>query len=111
MCDCSIHCTWLKYFTELVEEISCTECIKTNLKNSNKCVKHFDLYCEKCDQNKYEKHENSDECSWYKYFIELLDEINCVNCIKVNVQKSTNKRKHFDYYCIECRDVRMFTKY
>ena len=114
MSDCSIHCTWLEYFTELLEEISCIDCIKTNMKYSNKCVKHFDLYCEKCAKYHYAKPPISDEpiqCSWYKYFLEILDEINCVNCIKVNVQKSTKKGKHLDYYCIDCHEVRKLTKY
>ena len=58
MCDCSIHCTWLKYFTELVEEINCIDCIKVNLKKSNNIGKHFDLYCEKCKRIKEEKLQN-----------------------------------------------------
>ena len=74
------------------------------MKYSNKCVKHFDLYCEKCAKYHSVKPPISDEpiqCSWYKYFIELLDEINCVDCIKVNIVKSSEKRKHLDYYCME----------
>ena len=55
--------------------------------------------------------DESIQCSWYKYFIELLDEIKCVNCIKVNVKKSSEKRKHLDYYCLECREIRKYTKY
>ena len=95
MCDCSIHCTWLTHFSELLDVFNCVNCIKTNMKYSDKCVKHFDLYCENCDPNN-KNHEDSDECSWYKYYIELLDEIKCVNCIKVNVQKET-KERIYDY--------------
>ena len=108
MCDCSFLCTWLEYFTELVEEINCIDCIKTNLKNSNKYVKHFDLYCEKCAKYHSAKPRISDEpiqCPWYKYFIELLDEINCVNCIKVNVQNSNERAKCLAIFCEKCKKI------
>ena len=43
---------WINYFNELLEEIDCVECIKVNKNNSTDKIKHFDLYCEKCFQQK-----------------------------------------------------------
>ena len=81
MCDCNIHCTWLKYFTELVEEINCVDCIKTNLKNSNKCVKHHDLYCEKCEKIKEEKLQNERKMFERKMFERKMFERNMLNLL------------------------------
>ena len=71
MCDCdihsNIHCTWLKHYSELLEVFNCVNCIKINLRKSNESVKHCDLYCENCDPNN-KNHDDSDECSWYKYY-------------------------------------------
>ena len=39
---------------------------------------------------------------WFKYFNELVEKIDCVECIKVNKNKSTETRKRFDLYCVNC---------
>ena len=112
MCDCdihsNIHCTWLKHFSELLDVFNCVNCIKTNLRKSNNSVKHCDLYCENCDPNN-KNLEDSDECSWDRYFIKLLDEIKCVNCIKVNLQKANEERIR-DYFKSREYDYCMYHK-
>ena len=39
---------------------------------------------------------------WFNYFNELVEEIDCVECIKVNIKKSTEKMKVFDSSCAKC---------
>ena len=46
---------------------------------------------------------------WINYFNELLEEDNCVECIKVNKNKSTDKIKHFDLNCEKCEKHKTMT--
>ena len=41
-----------------------------------------------------------------KYFSQLLDEIECVECIKINLNASTNIKRHFDLNCTKCETIK-----
>ena len=104
---------WFKYFNRLLEEFDCIECIKINKNKSTETMKHFDLYCEKCEEQKKKCEEQKkirmqaqrDALrGWFKYCNRLLEEFDCVECIKVNNNKSTEKRKRFDLICEKCEE-------
>ena len=47
---------------------------------------------------------------WFNYLNKLVEEIDCVECIKVNINKSTEKMKFFYLSCEKCfqqKEIRM----